>query len=201
MENYGVKCQFYLLLKYTMTMNSNFKINDRFLIESASNKIVDEQLHVTNRLEPRLMKLLVLLASKPGEVMERATLITQIWDDYPGADEGLSQAISFLRKALDDQQRTLICTVSKKGYFLKGKVVVVQPDQKAEEQVKRFNKPFGTLIAGSVLLVLLILILWSRQKSSVEKELSVQDSVTNQKEMRELQATDSMNKAEAAQQR
>ena len=72
------------------------------------------------RLEPRLMKLLVLLAENQGAVISKDNLLDKTWEGINVSEESLTQAISQIRKilALDSSTEVFIQTVSKKGYLL-----------------------------------------------------------------------------------
>ncbi|WP_416877606.1 tetratricopeptide repeat protein [Litorimonas sp.] len=71
-------------------------------------------------VEPKVMKLLHVLAEKPNTVFTREELITAVWGVDFGGDERLSRAISLLRKALGEQKgsRRYIETISRRGYRL-----------------------------------------------------------------------------------
>jgi len=71
-------------------------------------------------MEPKIMRLLQVLADNAGEVMTREDLITAVWGVEYGGDERLSRGISILRKALGDKrgQYTHIVTISRVGYRL-----------------------------------------------------------------------------------
>jgi DNA-binding winged helix-turn-helix (wHTH) protein len=97
-----------------------FLINNRFIIDPASNSCYDKSNDRRLRLEPRIMQLLCLLSEQPGKVMSRETLVNIIWKDYGGGDEGLTQGISVLRKALSDEEKQMIQTLPKKGYSFTG---------------------------------------------------------------------------------
>lgn len=100
----------------------NFLINQRYRIQPSLHLIYDLQLQTETRLEPRLMQLLCLLAQQPDQLLTREILIQEIWDNYPGADESLTNAVSFLRKLLGDDQKEMIRTIPKKGYLLKATI-------------------------------------------------------------------------------
>ncbi|HEX3383940.1 MAG TPA: winged helix-turn-helix domain-containing protein [Mucilaginibacter sp.] len=95
-------------------------INGRFDVDSLRNEVTDKQTGRLSRIEPRLMKLLCLLIEHQGKPVSRKTIIKEIWNDYPGGDEGLNQAISVLRKLLDDNQKKIIETLPKTGYCFHG---------------------------------------------------------------------------------
>lgn len=79
-----------------------------------------ERAIVLQRLEPKVMEVLVILAKNSGEVVPKAALTEAIWDGYGGAEDSLMQAISKLRKVLGDQAKAplFIETIPKKGYRL-----------------------------------------------------------------------------------
>ena len=68
------------------------------------------------------MKLLCLLAAKPDGLVTREEIIEKIWNGYGGGDEGLTQAISNLRKILNDTDKIIIETVPKSGYIFRGRI-------------------------------------------------------------------------------
>lgn len=72
------------------------------------------------RLEPRVMSVLCLLASEPGRVFSKQELFDQVWGVAIVEDVTLSRCISDLRRALGDDARKprYIETIPKKGYRL-----------------------------------------------------------------------------------
>jgi DNA-binding winged helix-turn-helix (wHTH) protein len=99
-----------------------FIINQRYTADSLRNEIFDKETGQKTRLEPRLMKLLCILTEHQGNVVKREFIIKEIWDDYPGANEGLNQAISFLRKLLADEHKEIIQTQPKTGYIFNANI-------------------------------------------------------------------------------
>jgi DNA-binding winged helix-turn-helix (wHTH) protein len=95
-------------------------INDRFRIYPALNQVEDRQTGRTIRLEPRVMAVLEMLTNRAGQLVSREEMIRDIWHNYGGGDEALSQAVSFLRKILADRDKKIIQTIPKKGYCLTG---------------------------------------------------------------------------------
>ncbi len=111
-------------------------IDNRFRIQADTHLLTDLSSDVTTRLEPRLMKLLFLLASHAGQLVSREQIIRDIWNDYGGGEDGLTQAISFLRKMLDDMAKDRIRTIPKKGYLLNAGVTPATKITEAEEKEK-----------------------------------------------------------------
>jgi len=72
------------------------------------------------RLERRPMDLLILLVSRPRELVSRAEIVERLWgiDVFVDVDTGVNTAIRKIRRALRDSPRrsTFIETVSGKGY-------------------------------------------------------------------------------------
>ncbi|MBP7555034.1 MAG: winged helix-turn-helix domain-containing protein [Chitinophagaceae bacterium] len=111
-------------------------IDNRFRIQADTHLLTDLSSHTTTRLEPRLMKLLFLLATHAGQLVSREQIIRDIWNDYGGGEDGLTQAISFLRKMLDDVAKDRIRTIPKKGYLLNASVTPADNITEAEEKEK-----------------------------------------------------------------
>ncbi|TAE74946.1 MAG: hypothetical protein EAZ85_03660 [Bacteroidetes bacterium] len=98
-------------------MKNNFIINQNFVVDVTKNTLNNLHTAQETRLEPRIMSLLLLLVENESQLLTREKAIEQIWQNYAGADEGLTQAISFLRKILADKNKSIIKTISKKGYI------------------------------------------------------------------------------------
>ena len=89
------------------------------------------------KLEPRLMKVLVLLANSGGQLVSREEILQSVWPDVTVGDEALTQAVSALRKHLLDSSRAprYIQTVPKKGYRLLAPVRSAHPQPAANTSV------------------------------------------------------------------
>jgi len=71
-------------------------------------------------IEPKIMLVLVRLARSPGEVVERETLLDEVWEGTVVTGHVLNRSISKLRKALGDDtdDPMYIETIPKSGYRL-----------------------------------------------------------------------------------
>lgn len=71
-------------------------------------------------VEPKVMDLLYLLASRPNRVFPREELIAALWPDTIIGEDSLARCVFKLRRALDDDSKAprLIETVPKRGYRL-----------------------------------------------------------------------------------
>jgi DNA-binding winged helix-turn-helix (wHTH) protein len=127
----------------------DFRINNAYTVMPEKN-LVNEV-----KLEPRLMKLLCLLAEKPRQVISREEIVETIWKGYGGGDEGLTQAISFLRKLLKDDEKKIIETVPKAGYIFNADV-----ELQGEEIKKRTDKKSPRWPVYGIATVIIFVLLW-----------------------------------------
>jgi transcriptional activator of cad operon len=74
----------------------------------------------TTRLETRTLRLLLALANHPGEVLSIDDLLTQAWPGVAVSPDSVYQAITSLRRLLNDDPKhpTYIVTVPRLGYRL-----------------------------------------------------------------------------------
>ena len=147
-------------------MLNDFYINRRFLIEPDSNRVTDKNQDTATRTEARIMQLLLILSRNAGKTVTREELVTDIWQDYGGGDEGLTQSISVLRKILRDADKTMIKTVPKKGYLFSGEITTTEDNaaaagiQPGHDRVRRVKKKWliaGILTAAASIICLLLL--------------------------------------------
>jgi|ADGO01.1.fsa_nt_gi DNA-binding winged-HTH domains len=70
------------------------------------------------KIDPRNMRVLQLLASKPGKVFSQAEIEQAVWDGVVVTTNSVYQSITQLRKALGDDkdQPKYIETIARKGY-------------------------------------------------------------------------------------
>lgn len=98
--------------------------------------LVEPRLHRLSRgdsvvdIEPKVMRVLGRLARSPGEVVDRETLLEEVWDGTVVTGHVLNRSISQLRKALGDdaEDPRYIETIPKSGYRLIAPVTPVKPD-------------------------------------------------------------------------
>jgi len=129
-----------------------FKINDAYTVRPDVNTIDS-----ATKLEPRLMKLLCLLVARSGDLVTREEIVEKIWDGYGGGDEGLTQAISYLRKALNDADKTIIETVPKSGYIFRGNIKIldatVSPSASSPEKARYISYRVAAAMAALMILI------------------------------------------------
>ena len=106
-------------------MGRKFRVGD-WLVEPDLNLIV--RADKTVQIEPKVMDVLAFLASHPGEVCPKDTIIKAVWSDTFVCDDVLAHGISELRKVFGDDARdpSVIATIPKRGYRLIAPVARLQ---------------------------------------------------------------------------
>ncbi|HWJ90740.1 MAG TPA: winged helix-turn-helix domain-containing protein [Flavisolibacter sp.] len=165
----------------------DFYIGSRYRVRPALNSISDNALGTEVRIEPRIMKLLCTLRSASGRLVSREYLIREIWDNYPGGEDGLTHSISALRKTLNDTAKELIETIPKKGYILRAPVQDESFRQLVKPRRKKIWRPvfiaFIVLIMGTGLYAFIFLRKENREGTEAittgSKDLSVPFDAVN----------------------
>jgi DNA-binding winged helix-turn-helix (wHTH) protein len=82
-------------------------------------------------IQPRVMDVLIFLADHYGEVLPKELIIETIWPDTFVTDEVLTNAISELRKAFDDDAKHphIIETIPRRGYRLIAEVTSARSEE------------------------------------------------------------------------
>ena len=104
-------------------MNSDFRVGP-WLVQPSLNTI--SQNGTSNRVEPKMMGVLVCLAEHTGEVVPKEKLLQAVWPDTFVSDDVLKRSVSELRRVFGDDahESRIIETIPKRGYRL---VVDVKP--------------------------------------------------------------------------
>src|SRR5260370_28582961 len=112
------------------------------------------------KVEPKAMAVLLHLANRPGQVVGRKTLLSQVWPGVVVGDDSLTQVVIKLRKALgDDPDRpTYIQTVTKRRYRLVAPVL--RPAGSAASPVRRRPHRARWIAAAAALALLISTSLW-----------------------------------------
>lgn len=95
------------------------------------------------------------LASRPNELLTRDELVETVWQGVIVSDDTLNQSIREIRKALVDDDRKVLETISRQGYILHGQQS--KPSDHADN-VKRRVKPLYVALA---LVFVVPLITWN----------------------------------------
>lgn len=105
-------------------------------------------------LEPKVMDLLLLLASRPASVVSHEEILAGLWPNMVVGDDTLARCVSKLRKGLgDDPKRpTYVETISKRGYRLIAAVGgATSPSKPPPRRGKRRLLVAGAFIAFAIL--------------------------------------------------
>jgi DNA-binding winged helix-turn-helix (wHTH) protein len=155
--------------------NMFFVLNNYFSVDASLNLLTNNETGLQTKLEPRLIEILHILAKNEGKLVSREMLISKIWDNYGGAEDGLNQGISILRKALADTNKQMIETVPKKGYILHATVTDNLNAEKKELQKEKTSKkqPFFLGILFGIF-ILISLLLFKSGKNKISGKLEKQ---------------------------
>lgn len=119
------------------------------------------------RLEPKVMQVLIFLASRAGEVISRKELEDTIWEGRIVGYDALSNIIIKLRKAFQDNSHNphVIETISKTGYCLIADVEWRKPQKTSQASLKNksnqipVSQHFVILSRKNLLILVLLLLL------------------------------------------
>ena len=139
----------------------NFLLQERFEVRPTANAVVDTMLQKETKVEPRLRKLLCILAKQPGQLVKREQFVNEIWNDYGGGEVALNDAIFSLRKLLCDSSKELIEAIPTKGYILHADIreltpVINTPVAQPKTLCNRSVLFASLILLASVILYLLV---------------------------------------------
>ena len=124
------------------------------------------------RPEPMVLKVLLALARRDGDLVSRDDLIDEIWDGRPIGDEPINRCIAQLRGHLGDRERPhqYIETLTKRGYRLKQKVRLSEaaaPTQELQQTSGNWiQSRLGMVVAASIVAILITI--WIRLDPRIE---------------------------------
>ncbi len=114
------------------SLQQDFRVGNWEVRPSANEIYLAGSKTAARTLEPRLMRLLCLMAANPGQVLTREQLTCELWPNVIVNENSLTRAISELRKQLSQSSNdttTYVQTISKRGYRLAPETsLVLQPE-------------------------------------------------------------------------
>ncbi len=115
-------------------MASGFQVGD-WLVEPDLNRISNRDR--TSPIEPKVLEVLAFLASQPGNVLSKETIIRTVWPDTHVSDDVLTYSISEIRRAFGDDARNphIIQTIPRKGYRLIAPVHHQTPPSRSQPSI------------------------------------------------------------------
>ncbi len=104
----------------------------------------------TTQVEPKIMRVLQLLATRPGGVVTRGQFLDAVWGDTGGDDYLLNRAISELRKIFGDDagEPRYIETIRKTGYRLVAAIAPVTVAALVERPPQDLSSPWSAKLAA-----------------------------------------------------
>lgn len=117
---------------------------------------------IVERLRPKAMDVLCLLAASPGDVVERDRILGEVWGRTAVTDEPLTATIGELRRLLGDRRGTpaYIETIPKRGYRLLADVEPLPPVPDTAELPAQPNRRPAIWTIAAVVLLLAVFALW-----------------------------------------
>lgn len=139
------------------------------------------------RLEARIMRLLLCLAGRPGEVVSIDRLLDEVWSGVVVTPDSVYQAVTSLRRLLRDdaKQPSYIETVPRLGYRLLAPVSPWADEATASSATasvaggpnaprrRRVGLMIGLLTLGCALLLLSTGLLWNQQKTPTRSDSAI----------------------------
>jgi TolB-like protein/DNA-binding winged helix-turn-helix (wHTH) protein/Tfp pilus assembly protein PilF len=106
------------------------------------------------KLDPKVMDVLVMLAQHAGRVVMREDMLSRLWPESVVTDESLSRCIYELRRQLslaggDERYKAMLETVPKRGYRLNATVLPLAPEA-VGAPAKRSRWPFVAVGAAVI---------------------------------------------------
>ncbi|MCG6862234.1 MAG: tetratricopeptide repeat protein [Chromatiaceae bacterium] len=129
------------------------------------------------RVEAKVMEVLLVLAQTPGQVVSRQELAREVWGGRFVTDDALTNAVGKLRKALDDNPRKpgVIETIAKSGYRLKIEPAPVVADafpQRASATAATVERPsLRWWLLGVLLLIAVAITAFLNSRSPPESTI------------------------------
>ena len=121
---------------------------DNFYLDAGNRRLLRDGLPVA--LNSKYLDVLLLLVSRCGQLVEKASIFEEIWSGVFVTDAALTQCIKDIRKQLGDDAANprYIKTVPKHGYVFIGEVIASSPDDAplaASAQVTTLQSTVGQI--------------------------------------------------------
>ena len=122
--------------------------------------------------EPMVMKVLLSLAMRNGDVVTKEELIDEVWNGRVTSDDTIVQKASQLRGYLDDKQKPYryVETLTKVGYRLKQEVHLLEvPGEESEPAPRKRRNGSRSLLLGAAAVVaaIVVYIIWPARFGSI----------------------------------
>lgn len=91
------------------------------------------------------IQVLQRLLAEPGAVVSKRTLFEEVWQARIVTDDSLVQCIADIRRAIGDNERSIIQTVPKRGYRLQLDVITSEPSPTKHSRIFTVTQGFSTM--------------------------------------------------------
>lgn len=97
-----------------------------FILDAATYRLTRDGAPIS--LSPKALDLLFLFAERPGLLLTKDAIFTELWPDVTVTDNALTQVVSEVREALDDEPASprFVETVPRRGYRFVAEVIAAQ---------------------------------------------------------------------------
>ena len=109
-------------------------------------------------LRPQSFEVLHHLVANHGRLITKDELLEEVWRGRAVTDDSLTQCLIDIRRAIGDDDRSLVRTVPRRGYIFEAPVTVAGSDLPRTDATTVFNAGRWRLIAASAALAIALLI-------------------------------------------
>ena len=114
---------------------------DRFILDPARGVLLSVE-GGEIALRPKAFTLLRLLVENAGRLLARDTIMQAVWSDVIITDDGITQCVRDVRRALADDAQRIVRTVRQRGYILAAEVTTARNRSTVANQPPQFaDKP------------------------------------------------------------
>ena len=110
------------------------------------------------RLRPQSFEVLRHLAANHGRIVTKEELLEEVWRGRAVTDDSLTQCLIDVRRAIGDEERTVVRTVPRRGYIFESPVSSGEEKSASGPVAARFNAGNWRLIAAVGALAIAFLI-------------------------------------------
>ena len=130
------------------------------------------------RPEPLVLRVLLALARRDGDLVTRDQLIEEIWDGRPIGDEPINRCLSQLRGHLGDKSRPhqYIETLTKRGYRLAQPVQLMRAEESVgvvEDKARRLGNQGRLWVFAAVVIVTVLIGVFVRVGPTIDEIESI----------------------------
>jgi TolB-like protein/Flp pilus assembly protein TadD len=97
-------------------------------------------------LRRKSFELLRLFVTNAGRLLDRDTLNRTIWSDVAVTDDGVTQCVRDIRRALGDDSQRIIRTVPRRGYVFAASVTAAPRQHAGQSEVATVSQPAPSLV-------------------------------------------------------